>query len=370
MPDNSYIKAGIEYDFNVTLINNDDPNKGDSFTFNPNMIEELAISDNFFIWYTKGYMVINNSSEYLGRGEKESKTGFKFRSDGYDILIVSIKPKQAKDEYLLEYKFAIYDFEDIPSNNNTAKYKKLFFWDLDYQLLLDRNLSWSSVQAIDKFKEKKKNELFQLSNYERSVEGDKLLKYFIENVCGFKNRIDEQQWSKCSKEHKIFYTSPSQNFLAEDLNRIVEQCIADESGDYSPMIFRKEAPEKKKTNGKFTLLSLKEYFEKAKPDQFMIENFYLQSPGTNMLALRSPDINDDQRESVILSYQYAQAAGADNSQAYQINPQTYFSHGSGQFNWDATWNTPIIAKKHVAKEMVEKLKKKGSSEEATLAVLT
>lgn len=369
MPDNTYIKAGIEYDYKVTFINNDTPNKGATFNLNPNMIMELAISDNFFQWYSNGYIVINNSAEFLGRGDN-GKDGFKFRSDGYDVLIVSIKPKKADEKkYLLEYKFAIYDVEDIQTDDNVAKYKKFYFWDLDYQLMLDRNIAWTSHKANPDLKNKKKDELFQLTNYERGVEGDKLLKYFLEEVCGFKNRVDKENWKPCAKEHKIYYTSPSQNFLDDDLNHILSQCIADDNSDYSTMIFRKERTSEKKKNGKFSLLSLKDYFEKSKPDQFMIENFYIQSPGTNPVPKKSPDVKEDMNESVILSYQYAQAAGVDNSKAYQIKPQSFFSHGSGQFNWDATWNTPLIAKKHVAKEMVDKLKKNGSSEKMTLAVL-
>ena len=370
MADRTHIKAGIEYDYRVTLINNDTPNKGEVFNFNPNMIMELSIADNFFQWYSNGYMVFNNSMEVLERGDEKKKQGFKFRSDGYDVLIVSILPKGADEKkYLLEYKFAVYDFEDIQTTDNTAKYKKLYFWELDYQLMIDRNLAWSSFNANPDLKNKKKDELFQLTNYERGVEGDKLLKYFLESVCGFKDRIDKENWKPCAKEHKIYYTSPSQNFLDDDLECILPQCIADDQSDYSTMIFRKERATQRKKNGKFSLLSLKDYFEKAKPDQFMIENYYLQSPGTNLVTMRSPNVNDDMRENVILSYQYAQAAGIDNSKAYQIKPQSFYSHGSGQFNWDATWNTPLIAKKHVAKEMVDKLKKKGSPEEITLATL-
>jgi len=368
MPDKSYIKGGIEYDFTVSLINNNDPNKGEVFKFNPNAIIELAISDNFFEWFSKGYMVFLNTQEALERGDSDKKTGFKFRGDGYDLLIVSIKPKSAEDKYLLEYKFAIYDFEDIKTNSNVEKYKKIFFWDLDYQLMMDRNLAWASTGAKD-FKEKKKLELFSMSNYERGLSGDKLLRYFIEDVCGYKERIDDDKWQKCAPENKIFYVSPSQNYLDDDLDEILSKCVSDDSGDYGTMIFKKERTASKKKNGKFTFQSLKNYFEKAKPDQYFIENFYLQSPGTQIMPSRSPDANDDRNQSIILSYQYAQAAGIDNSKAYQISPQSFYSHGSGQFNWDATWNTPSVSKSHVANEMVDKLKKKGDSAELTLATL-
>ena len=368
MADKSYIKGGIEYDFTVSLVNNNDPNKGEVFTFNPNAVIELAISDDFFSWYSKGYMVFLNTQEALERGDSDKKTGFKFRGDGYDLLIVSIKPKSADDKYLLEYKFAIYDFEDIKTHNNVEKYKKIFFWELDYQLMIDRNVAWSTVGASD-FKDKKKLELFSMTNYERGLTGDKLLKYFIEDVCGFKDRIDQEQWQPCAAEQKIFYVSPSQNYLDEDLDYILSQCVSDDSNDYGSMIFKKEQTTETKKNGKFTFQSLKSYFEKAKPDKFFTENFYLQSPGSQVVPTRSPDANDDRNQSIILNYQYAQAAGIDNSKAYQIAPQTYYSHGSGQFNWDATWNTPNVAKKYVANEMVDKLKKKGDAEEITLATL-
>ena len=382
MDNKYYNKGGKEYTFRVILLN-----KNDSETivheFNPNLIEELVIEDNFFQWYSNGYLVYANHDEVFERGSAPADGRgnpvdpvffYKYRFDCYDQLVVSIKPKDTSDDFLIEHKFVVYDVEDIASNNNQLKVKKLYFWDLEYQMMLDKNLAWSSGMH-SKFTGMTKEQKFKLTNYERSLRADENLELFLEdpNICNFAGRIDRDLWRQTSKEHLFFYTSPSQNFLADDLEYLISNSVGDEDTDFSPMIFRKEGVLGSKQNDKFSFLPLSEYYEKAQTDFFM-ENFFLQYKGhqdKQMLTLKSPDYFNTKSytESVIFNYQYSQSSGIDNSRAYLIKPQLYYSHGSGQFNWDITWNTPSVAKKYVASKMTKHLKQLGDTETNTLVLL-
>lgn len=382
MDKNFYIKNGKEYIFKIILVNNDTPNETTVFEFNPNMVEDLVIEESLFQWYTQGNMTYINYDEGLERGGRSALDPFntedtflyKYRFDCYDTLIISIQPLNLDpaddpNEFLLEYKFAIYDVQDIPAKDNEKKRKKIYFWDIDYQFMLDKNVAWSSIMH-PKFSELSKYQISQLTNYQRSIQVSELLELFLEheNICNFVNRIDRDNWRYTAINHLMFYTSPSQNFLSDDLDTLISNAIASDQYDYSPMIFSKDRAPKTKENGKFTLLPLSEYYERSQTDLFM-ENMFIQYKGYNQaIPLKSPKYKSYQ-ESVILSYQYAQSAGIDNSRAYQIKPQTNYNHGSGQFNWDSAWHTPSVAKKFVANNMTKHLKALGENPEKNTLVL-
>jgi len=245
MDKNFYIKNGKEYIFKIILVNNDTPNETTVFEFNPNMVEDLVIEESLFQWYTQGNMTYINYDEGLERGGRSALDPFntedtflyKYRFDCYDTLIISIQPLNLDpaddpNEFLLEYKFAIYDVQDIPAKDNEKKRKKIYFWDIDYQFMLDKNVAWSSIMH-PKFSELSKYQISQLTNYQRSIQVSELLELFLEheNICNFVNRIDRDNWRYTAINHLMFYTSPSQNFLSDDLDTLISNAIASDQYD-------------------------------------------------------------------------------------------------------------------------------------------
>jgi len=136
--------------------------------FTKSGIQELVIEDDLFNWYTKGYIKLANDEDALERTAGVEKfldfiglpTGYKMRSDGRDILSISLSPnlstvnsfalrmmgvetKPDEDIFKLSNDFAVYDMS-TEYDEAGKQYKKLYFWDLRYQLLLERNVHYST----------------------------------------------------------------------------------------------------------------------------------------------------------------------------------------------------------------------------------
>jgi len=194
-------------------------------------ISRLVIEDDFQDFYHKGYIVINNTFDAVeriidfqnaesaspGATTIENNKGFIFKGDSRDLLAVDIMPKLDEDEYSisdnknadnafrLRFNFCIYNTEEILGTNPGEKFKKLYFWDMYYELLNEKNSYFSTANYINDAN------VTDLSNASRGIlTGDAVknfLKDFFKDQDGWPITIDEENFD--SGTTSIFFSSPA-----------------------------------------------------------------------------------------------------------------------------------------------------------------
>lgn len=176
-----------DYTFRVTLISV----AGSQSTgqdISPTAIKELYISDTLHNFYQEGYIVIDNNQDVIERdtpnidvynspayynnagsttnnadpnnpngASNNANAGFVFRGEARDIIRVDIMPSlddttinnlgspDSQKYFYMNYDFAIYNSEEIPGDNPGEKLKKLYFRDLFYQFMLEKNVPFSTA---------------------------------------------------------------------------------------------------------------------------------------------------------------------------------------------------------------------------------
>ena len=129
-------------------------------------IEELKIVDDFRYFYAYGYMKFSNANDVMESYNSGGKMKpFNFRGDGRDYLNIEIMPQikaddesvqnaseEERKEFCLKYTFSIYKTEEEIREDKGIKFKKVYFWDVDYQLLseIDARFTTSEVSLTDK----------------------------------------------------------------------------------------------------------------------------------------------------------------------------------------------------------------------------
>lgn len=237
--DNNYI-------FDVYLWNGE-TKTGISFA----AIDELKIIDDLRYFYSYGYMTFNDSNDILESFNGDGKIKpYNFRGDGRDYLSVEIMPQikendvfvqdiseKERREFCLKYSFSIYKIEEEIREDRGVKFKKLFFWDVDYQLLneIDSHFSTSEVGF----------ENIQISNLKNTNDtkrytGDSL-KYLLDKCL---NKISKSGF-KVSKEWDkggtlLEYHTNAGYKAIDDVQYLLEYHVSDRSYNYVPCILKKE----------------------------------------------------------------------------------------------------------------------------------
>ena len=157
------------YEFQVMLINPDQ----NVFVFRNSGIKNLTISDTIDSYFQQGTMVVTNDFDLLERPTMESGSSgaapvnnampvnYLFRGDSRDILRISITPKldqnsisqssePLKTMMSIVYDFVVYNVEEITGDSATEKYKKLYFWDIYHQILLEKKINFSTAKLSSK----------------------------------------------------------------------------------------------------------------------------------------------------------------------------------------------------------------------------
>jgi hypothetical protein len=127
-------------------------------------VEELKIVDDLRYFYSYGYMLFSDFEDVMETFTGSNSKPYNFRGDGRDYLQVEITPQirpddddlfnvseREKKEFTLKYTFSIYKIDEELKEDRGIKYKKVYFWDVDYQLLneIDARSSSSEVTIDD-----------------------------------------------------------------------------------------------------------------------------------------------------------------------------------------------------------------------------
>jgi len=221
------------YQFRVVLYNAD----GKAQRLAPTGIKSLVIEDDFYDFYHKGYIIIDNRFDAIERSTAENvqtdinAPSFIFMGDARDWISIDIFPvgesgeldkKEIRRHSEINFQAAIYNVEEIATDTPDVKFKKLYFWDKYYEYLREKNVSWSTAEVIENriVKETDLNEVVESDPFFRdNVETLKNLKVKnISNFTDFQRAIPTGEALKkflaaaLPEEDKYPALFPSQNF--------------------------------------------------------------------------------------------------------------------------------------------------------------
>jgi hypothetical protein len=314
-----------DYIFKVTLVSAAG-NKSRAQDIKPTAIKEFFISDTLNNFYQQGYIIINNSQDVIERDTPDDQpydkpsyynnagvtdpnnpdgalnnadAGFLFRGESRDILRVDIMPRldgtavdslgsdDGRKYFYMGYDFAVYDSEELVGDAPGQKYKKLYFWDLYYQLLLEKNVPFSTTNVIS-------NATYtsnttpgttvtlpqNADNSDRAIPTGIALKEFLKaafpdnekypisfsvNIPGVDNATSLPQQDQDQQNidwdiggTKIFFSTPA-NFKAMDcVNYILSRHVSNTTSNFDQCFLQLE-----RHNRQFTFKSLSQFFKQA-----------------------------------------------------------------------------------------------------------
>lgn len=238
-------------------------------------IEEFVIVDDLRYFFSYGYIVFNDSHDVIesfnGVGGNEKVIPYTFRGDGRDYLQVEIMPQlkpddsevssiseKDREEFCIKYTFSIYKIKEDIMEDKGVKYKRLYFWDVDYQLLneIDSHFSTSEVPLdenlpINGINQKQSQSTTTLSNTNTSQKKvkntDDLKRYTGDAI---KTLLDKcfnkitKVGFKASKEWDkggglVEYHTNANNKAIDDLEYLLDYHVSEKAFDYVPCLLKK-----------------------------------------------------------------------------------------------------------------------------------
>jgi hypothetical protein len=298
---------GSHYTFKVTLYAGSGPDAR-AQDINPVAIKSLEIEDTFNNFYQQGSIVITNYMDILERDTPElisttnpsyydynassSKTsnqnaGLIFNGESRDILRIEIIPQldgtnpsgmgseDGKKLFKLEYDFVIYNSEEMPGDQPDQKYKKLYFWDLYYQLMLEKNVPFSTASLMSSSGTQQ-----SAIDIESGVKTGIVLKEFIKatfpqsegyavefstNTTGTADSttLTQQQQDDANIDWdigatKMFFSTPANYKAIDCVNYILSRHVSNAASDFDQCFLHLERYPRR-----FTFKSVKQYFTQA-----------------------------------------------------------------------------------------------------------
>jgi chitodextrinase len=261
------IKIGDnQYKFDVFLWNGE-TKTGITYT----SIQELKIVDDLRYFFSYGYMTFNDNNDFLesfdGAGDGKKIIPYTFRGDGRDYLQIEIMPQihqndenvsesseKEKQEFCLKYTFSVYKIEEEMMEDRGVKYKKLYFWDTDYQFLNEMNSNFSTSEVtLSKENSIPQNNKGGSTTASTTQENKKVkntddfkrytgdsIKALLKKCLSEKTTIGfkaSKEWDKGGTllEHSTNGTSKA----IDDLQYLMQYHVSDKSYDYVPCILKK-----------------------------------------------------------------------------------------------------------------------------------
>lgn len=281
----------------------------------PAAIKQFVIEDAFQDFYHKGHLIIRNDADMLEQNyitEPAQETipgtsftfsninpatnatnkldGFVLQGDSRDVLQVNIMPlitegnivgpdfgdENRQKLFRLTFDFAIYHTEDIEGEGPNEKYKKLYFWDLYYEMMREQNSYFStSYYQTQNYNNPDDTSLINKSNSERGIPTGKALKsLLIESFNDTQNGLGvypvsfnvtsntgtgpstDPNWDDGGSS--LFFSAPAQYKVIDSLNYILSRHVSTADKDFDQCFLRLERYPRV-----FTFKSLTDYFLKA-----------------------------------------------------------------------------------------------------------
>lgn len=331
---------------------------------NPDAVHQLVIEDDLLSWFHKGYMIFQNNFEVLEGVQTDGTKLPIIRRDARDLLIIKIKPvlddpnpsavgqgsqsvgnslnAQLKDEdWSLEFEFVIYDSEDIPHTDPSIKFKKVYFWDLRYQLMSELHIDFSTATMP--------------SNQDpngKALTGSAIAEVITKANESYGLGKISQLWDK--GKDKVFFTAPARYTALDSLNYLLGLHVSEKDSDLCMFTTHRYTKE-------FQLIPFAKIFEMStsgnQPGQYQFEHFFLErfaglntdsSFGTGLHGIgetlavpRAPLSEGNSNTSIdvkmfqystITNYRFVDMAGVDGSKALTSRPVFSYNFNTGTFH--------------------------------------
>jgi hypothetical protein len=367
-------------------------------------IEALAIEETLMTWTVKGWIVLANDFEILERGaisteiNSQVKAPFAFRTDGRNKISIRIFPiintensvensKGLPSEYWeMQYDFVIYDIEDLQTESAAKKLRKFYFWDERFQIFTERNVEWSTADNVinpyatmgakDELRTIPASLAIKSIIQAASSNTSDVTKHSDIKVGSTKgpqgiaepdiplDNFDDNNWDEGSEDSLIFYTSPANNCVLEDLSYISENLKA---SDGSCLFLGLDRYTKR-----WSLIPLTKFFENASNNQ--IERLVIQDNQAltqteqnkqSMYTSRAPfkyeensPIKNFQSSiaSKILTYKFSPMVATDDIRITNA-PIHNYNFSSSEYN--------IYFKENSVEKFLDKMKKSAGSQNNT-----
>jgi hypothetical protein len=215
-------------------------------------ITDLQVEDNFLRWWVTGYIDIKNEYDFLEKGlqatgkvddpsqvsqeqlaiKKDTNSTYVFRNDGEDYIAISIEVPQAENDFhhSMMYIVNVYDTEDINTNVQTDKIKRLYFRDEKYHRLKHMNLCWSTA---DKFNTVGSTHIRHLSDVDRQLPTGDAIKHLLTIALGDDTRF-AGGWDPGSTS--MLYTSSVNSKCIDDLNYLLDHHVSSSTSGLSTCV--------------------------------------------------------------------------------------------------------------------------------------
>jgi hypothetical protein len=334
----------------------------------PHQIIQLVIENDLHEWPIKGYITINNPYEYLERTTNQYVDGsgiYLFRADARNRLKIKMNPTFEGDGieekfpskiWTIEFDAVIYDTDDPQETNIGTKTKRLYFHDMRYQMMLEKNIQWSTADLI-----KNNKPISQLTNSERSVKTGIALKNLL-IAAGFQKYIDIDNWDEGI--NTIFYTSPALYSVADDVQSILSNHISKDA-DKCILYYNRGI-------NKLQLVPINKFFDKAgkekdKPGELQIEHLFFEDSvggeGEGVEPFKAPltkglytdrDIKLKEYNRIV-TYDFIDMAGIDNGNLICGKPVYWYDLQLKKFGVDMKDNSILEIKEKFQELYTNKL---------------
>jgi len=384
------------YYHNVVLFNPD----GDVVRLKQSGIKALVLEDKLDAFYHKGYLIYENrydvleniapitppenkSSSFSNDTNQDSFTGYRFRGDCRDFLFLDIMPdvkgkgssvaqgnfdEADKKVFNLRFVFSIYNTEDTLGESSDLKYKKLYFHDVSYQILNEKDVYFATADLI------KNDQIILLNNQDRGVQTGiaikELLKKCFPESENYSIKFSEF-WDQGGSS--IFYSSPAQSKAIDDLQYLMDFHVSTSESNYDSCFLRKE-----RFTDEWKLLSYSDLFKQAYESSSaltsqgldglggkeMAEVFFLGFPtdtsSKSDVQSRVPDLRSNlftfNNSSVIDQYEFTNIAGMDVQSDLVSHPVHSHNFATNTFRIDISNNSINTAQEVYFKNYVQTMK--------------
>lgn len=324
------------FKFQVFLWNND----GKAVRLPKSTIQELVINDNILTWYQTGHMIFSNPKDVMERVTKKYDAHeeididpFRFRNDGRDFIYIEIDVPVEDDilsketlnvpTYTLKFLGSIYDVQDIAGGKPDDKVKKVKFWDYRQQLMVERNMMWSTAGAVKRqgYTGSRKSQ-YLVTDQTRTVYTGDAIKDLITECLKTEQLLPKFAEDFSIGGERLFYTSPVDSKVSDNLKYLMSHHVHDEK-NAEPCILRCDP-----YTDIWSLLPITEYFNRAytpenqMPGEFLRDRFYIgdeslkNEVSTN--TLRTPQSQTAQNNfwvdgNIINSYEFSEMSVQDTN---------------------------------------------------------
>jgi hypothetical protein len=331
------------WNYKVSLFNFSQP----MYELRAHLIKELVIEDDLLTWPLRGYIIIDNREEGFERSYIDKY--YHIRSDARDEIHLEIWPTVKNGTlpdkiWKINTTCVIYDVEDLPSQNNATKIKKMYFWDKKFQVLFEKNLQWSTATTkTRKWTPEVPEPIAHATDEERSMwTGDALLSILKEAGVP----CDEDMWDRGLS--KINYVAKADWTMWENILYILQYHVSEVNNDNCLITWNR-------ADKKLNFLPYYKVFEKAgkgSPGELQLEHFFFEeiTESTKNAQVVSPykaPYNNDASTEIdikiedynkILNYRFSQTAGTDSARAFTTAPVHSHWHKKKQFDIDVEEN--------------------------------